>query len=66
MKVTTQTRYEEPQWNDCSGHSGWEEYKVWVNGELIIDTFHQGGYFDSESYAIETAKDLYIGLHPKK
>ena len=56
--VQVETREVPPSWSDCSGHHGWTEYRVKIDGKTILDTFGQGDFFDDEEHAIECAKEL--------
>lgn len=56
--IQVETREVPPSWNDCSGHHGWTEYRVKIDGKTILDTFGQGDFFDDEEHAIECAKEL--------
>jgi len=57
--VRVETREVPPSWNDCSGHHGWTEYRVKIDGKTILDTFGQGDFFEDEEHAITTAKILH-------
>lgn len=51
-KITVETREIAPRWSDCSGTSGYIEYRVRVNGRVFIDWYP----FDDKDSAIETAQ----------
>ena len=54
--IQVQTREIPPSWNDCSGHHGWTEYQIRIDGKLVLDTFGMGDCFEDKDHAIETAK----------
>ena len=57
-RIKVETREVPPSWNDCSGHSGWTEYRVKINGKTVLDTFGEGDFFEDKEHAIEAAKYL--------
>lgn len=57
--IRVEEREVPPSWDDCSGHSGWTEYRIKIDGKTILDTFGQGcAGFEDKEHAIETAKQL--------
>jgi hypothetical protein len=57
MEIRTQCNEVAPTWSDCCGIFGFTEWRVWVNGALVIDEIGTGyGCFDNESDAISTAQ----------
>ena len=54
--VRTQSRDHGARWSDCCGTPAYSEWRVWVDGVLMIDTFETGfDFFDDEKHAISTA-----------
>ena len=59
MIIKTDSRDVPPSWSDCSGTYGYEEWRVWIDGQLIVDEFGTGGaFFDDEAHAISVARWL--------
>ena len=57
MIIRTDYREVPPSWSDCCGTYGFTEWRVWVDGVLIIDEFDTGRTcFDDEAHAIDTAR----------
>ena len=52
-KITVETREIAPRWSDCSGTSGYIEYRVRVNGRVFIDWYP---FDDKDSAWIVTGK----------
>jgi len=65
MIIRTNSRDVPPSWSDCCGSYGFTEWRVWINGELIIDEFDTGGScFDDEAHAVESARWMVSNPEP--
>ena len=58
MNIRVEERHEPARWNDCSGTCAYAEYRVWIDGKLVLDTFYEGDYFEDREHAIDCAKYL--------
>jgi hypothetical protein len=65
MTIKTECNEVPPSWSDCCGTHGFTEWRVWVDGVLIIDEIGTGGTcFDDEAHAIECATGQ-LGEYPE-